>query len=248
MLTIYVTSFLLGLSSTLHCIAMCGPISLAIPLDRTSQSKKFAGIFNYQVGRLFVYAILGGLAGIVGYSTFTFGFMQLMSILSGVLLITYAWRNYFPFFSISVHKNILNLSGLSSKWMGLALHSNKNFKHFLLGMVNGILPCGMVYLGILNSLSATNPVQGALSMLYFGLGTFPSLFLIMIGWQSIEIRKKIKWNLITPILITIVGSFTILRGMNIGVPYISPKIQVETKKVTKKACSLKLDCCEKSSN
>ena len=248
MQTIYATSFILGLTSTLHCIAMCGPISMAIPLDHSSQWKKLIGILKYQFGRILVYALLGSIAGIVGFSTTTFGIMQFMSILLGVVLIGYAWRKYWPINKLGIASNLIHLNGFSSKWMGAALHTHNNIKHIMLGMVNGILPCGMVYIGIINSLLAANPAHGALSMVCFGLGTFPSLFILMIGWQSFKLSRKNQLKPIIPILITMVGLFTILRGMNIGIPYISPKIQVETKKIHHNSCITKIDCCEKASN
>ncbi|HOW32340.1 MAG TPA: sulfite exporter TauE/SafE family protein, partial [Bacteroidales bacterium] len=122
---------------------------------------------------------------------------------------------------------------------------------FLIGLLNGLLPCGLVYIAIAGSIGSGSALMGAIYMALFGLGTMPMLLAINLsgGFISTSLRKKI--NKLIPILVIIVGILFILRGLSLGIPYISPseeKIKMKYEKSLKEhqppAKSEMHDCCK----
>ena len=102
----------------------------------------------------------------------------------------------------------------------------------MIGILNGLLPCGMIYVALTSALATQNILQGGLIMTFFGIGTMPALIMVAIGGQyfGITIRKKIQ-NLL-PIFIFTVGVLLILRGMNLGIPFISPHLGIGVDKIS----------------
>ena len=88
------SGFILGLAGTAHCIGMCGPISMAIPLDRSNAGTMLIGIVQYNLGRITTYSAIGFIIGSIGFSVKLIGFLQGLSIVSGILLIVYAYKRY----------------------------------------------------------------------------------------------------------------------------------------------------------
>ena len=144
--TVLALGFILGITSNIHCIGMCGPIALAIPVKRTS---------HYNFGRILSYSFLGLIVGSIGLTIQTLGFLQGLSIVSGLFLILFAWKKWyksaifseFPTFGIHV---------FIRKNLGKVITSQSPFKIGILGILNGLLPCGMVYAALLNSVLAGN--------------------------------------------------------------------------------------------
>lgn len=241
-------ALILGLSSSFHCVGMCGPIAMAIPANRKNNWTLSFGILSYNLGRILTYAILGLIVGNIGLSLTTFGIMQWISILAGIGLILFAWKKVIgriiPFSGSS------KLTSLISQNIGKVMRSNSPFKLPLLGMLNGLLPCGMVYVALTNAILAGNPINGALSMLFFGLGTIPAMFAIAFFANKITGAVRQKINTAIPYILTVVGFLVVLRGMNLDIPYISPKVQLTEMKADANATSnvapkqeVKMSCC-----
>lgn len=225
MTTILISAVLLGLAANLHCIGMCGPISMALPLDRSSNWKILSGALTYHFGRLLTYSLLGAFIGLIGLSITTLGIMQWLSILSGIVLIIFAWRGIFG----RIFSRNAAFSGIQmkiSRGMGRILKSRNPAKLLFLGMLNGILPCGMVFAGLLNAMLAGSPVQSALAMLTFGIGTLPALLVVAFAAQKIGTKLRSRFNQVAPYFLTVVGVLVVLRGMNLDIPLISPHIQL----------------------
>lgn len=242
--TLLLTGLLLGITSNLHCIGMCGPIAMAIPVNRSSNWTIFGGIFQYNIGRIFTYSILGAIVGSIGITVATFGFLQWISILSGVFLILFAWRKWFSL-KFSTNLPSIGLRNLTSKGMGKILSSDSSLKLTLLGMLNGLLPCGMVYVALMNALIAGNPVSSAYTMIAFGIGTLPAM--IIIGFTANKLSKnqnRQKLNKLVPYLLTVVGLLIVLRGMNLNIPYLSPKVTI-TAAESENEPKVELSCCHK---
>lgn len=238
MITIFISAFILGIISNLHCIGMCGPIALAVPLNRTSTWTKLAGILQYNFGRIITYFILGAIVGVLGLGIQLIGIIQSLSVIAGVGIILYAWRKQLfkaPFFQ-KFNTNVLQK--FSSKSMGRILRNDTAFKLFLLGMVNGILPCGMVYTALITAIIAGNPLQSSLSMLFFGLGTLPGMVSIAFFANQIKPKFRTKINGVLPYLVTLVGLLIVFRGLNLDIPYISPKVKID-----QKTREVKMECC-----
>lgn len=243
--TIFIPAFILGMLSNLHCLGMCGPIALAIPLNRSSKSAMLFGILQYHIGRVLVYAILGYIIGYIGMGIKLFGVLQAISIIAGIGIIIYAWRKKITFFK-NPFTSSLRHSSLLSSYMGKIMRSKSPLKLFFLGSLNGLLPCGMVYTALITAVVLGTPVLSASSMLAFGLGTLPGLVAFSLFAQQLGNPIRSKINRYLPYLITIVGILIILRGMNLNIPYISPKVSVVESSTPSKNKKLVMDCCHKS--
>lgn len=239
--TLFSSAFILGIISNLHCIGMCGPIVLAIPLNRESIWTKSSGILQYNLGRILTYSVLGGIVGFIGLGINFIGILQSLSIIAGIGIILYAWRKQLFKAAIFRKFNSNVIQKFTSKSMGKILRNDSPFKLFLLGMINGILPCGMVYTALITSIIAGNPLESSFAMLFFGLGTLPGMITIAFFANQIKSKFRSKINVALPYLVTIVGLLIVFRGLNLDIPYISPKV-----KINQKTKELKMDCCHKT--
>ncbi|MCF8415763.1 MAG: sulfite exporter TauE/SafE family protein [Crocinitomicaceae bacterium] len=232
--------FIIGLTANLHCIGMCGPIAMAIPVNRKNNLTILSGILQYNIGRILIYVQLGIIVGAIGITAETLGALQIMSIITGVFLIIYAWRKYIGKIFDSTFP-MFGLNSFVSKNLGKVISSNLPFKNVFLGALNGLLPCGMVYVGLMNALIAGSPGQSALAMLAFGAGTLPAMIAVGFAANKINSTFRQRINVIIPYMLTAVGLLIVLRGMNLDIPYISPKVSTTiTDQQTKK---IEMTCC-----
>lgn len=241
--SILLLGLILGITSNLHCIGMCGPIALAIPVNRKTNWTILSGILQYNFGRIFTYAILGVIVGSIGITIGTLGFLQWLSIISGIFLILFAWRKWFSSKLIDKLPTI-GIQSLISKSLGKVIRSKSPFKISLLGILNGLLPCGMVYAALINALLAGNPLGSSYAMIAFGIGTLPSMIAVGFAANRIQAATRQKFNKIVPYLLTLVGLLIILRGMNLDIPFISPKVSI-TKTESIKEPKVEMSCCHK---
>ncbi|PKR81547.1 hypothetical protein CW751_03205 [Brumimicrobium salinarum] len=238
-------AFSLGLVTNLHCIGMCGPIAMALPLNRKSKTTIAGGITAYSLGRSFGYTTMGVIVGLIGLSASMLGVLQWLSIASGVLIIIFAWGAYYKgkartsWFNKWVMKAMSRF--LKSKPAGTP-------KLIGIGFINAFLPCGMVYVALISALNVGGIENAMLYMFFFGLGTLPGF--LFLGAMKDYFAKMQVFNrkMVLASLISLVGVFMILRGMNLGIPYVSPKMEMvvsaqkETKKETKNI-EAKMSCC-----
>lgn len=241
--TILFYGLILGITSNLHCIGMCGPIAMAIPVNRTSNWTILSGILQYNFGRIFTYSILGALIGSIGLTFNTLGVLQWLSIITGVFLILFAWRKWLS----TIFFTKLPLPGIHSfvsKRLGKVFKSQSPFKLVIFGLINGLLPCGMVYFGLMNALLAGSPLTSSYAMIAFGIGTLPSMIAVGFAANRINSSMRQKMNKVVPYLLTIVGLLIVLRGMNLDIPYLSPKVNI-TKTGKTKEPKVEMSCCHK---
>ena len=107
----------------------------------------------------------------------------------------------------------------------------------VIGMVNGLLPCGFVYVGLMGSVATQGVWQGALFMACFGLGTFPLMLGVSLAGQFVSTTVRARLRKLTPVLAVCIGTLFILRGLSLGIPYVSPKLSNDHTVVR--------DCCRK---
>ena len=216
------TALVLGLLGSFHCIGMCGPIAFVLPVDKTSRSRTFLGSVLYQIGRLLSYGLIGVLFGLLGRGLYLAGFQQRLSILIGVVMILIVLVPAKQLSRFAISRPLYRLIGQVKSKLGLYLNKTSYKALFLIGFFNGFLPCGLVYMALLGSVSTGNAVEGALYMIVFGLGTVPLMTAaIYLGnFLKISVRKRIQRAI--PIFVVIIGILFILRGMGLGIPYISP--------------------------
>lgn len=218
-------SFIIGLGSAFHCLGMCGPIAMAIPVNRSSDFSITSGALQYNFGRIAAYSLLGVILGSIGLSIAGLQWMQWLSITAGMIMILIAWHR---FFNLGRSKLAGKLSSLIGTGIGKLLRSGSPFKLVGLGFLNGFLPCGMVFIGLTNALIQGSPVQGGMAMLFFGLGTLPVMFSVVFFASKLSGNWRLKFSGVVPYLMTVVGVLVILRGLNLGIPYISPEIKMST--------------------
>lgn len=212
---------LLGLAGSAHCVGMCGPLAMSLPVHHLSRGRQLLAMLGYHLGRVFTYSALGLAFGLAGRTFYLAGFQQWFSVMAGIIMLLLAFY-YF-----------IGKTNQSPKWiqawyqplqslMGKLLRNTSTASFLLLGMANGLLPCGMVYMAIIGAIGLSAPLESAFFMMMFGLGTVPAMFLL--SWFGIRISLDVRMHLkrATPFIIAAMGIILILRGMNLGIPFISP--------------------------
>lgn len=228
-------AFTTGLLGSLHCAGMCGPIAMSLPDFGHSGILYYWQRIQYNLGRLFSYAALGAIAGLPGEWIKPAGWQQMLSMVAGALLIV-------SFLFTRLKGRISPFSVIHDKIgaaLGKTLKSNKAAGWLLTGILNGLLPCGLVYIALAAALVSGGIAEGALFMLFFGLGTFPMMFIISISgrWLPLKIRTKVRHVL--PFTSLLVGVLLFVRGMNLGIPYLSPEIKTDQGKQTMECCDVR---------
>lgn len=217
-------AFIVGLLGSLHCVGMCGPIAFALPLNRSSLAHKLAGNVLYNTGRLITYAFLGALFGIIGLGFSLAGWQQGISIVVGVLLIISV---LFPTKVMTTQWGFLyRLVARVKSQLSKMFKRSSMVNLFSIGLLNGLLPCGLVYVAVFGAIASGTLIDATAYMLAFGLGTVPLMFLTAMLGDMVSVSVRNKFRQFVPIMIVIVGILFILRGLDLGIPYISPPSEV----------------------
>jgi sulfite exporter TauE/SafE len=201
---------------------MCGPIAFALPLSRDHKIKMFGQLSLYHIGRILTYSFIGVLFGFFGKGLYLAGFQQRLSILIGVIMILAILFPALLNFSKKPNQTFYKLVSFLKQRMAYYL-PRKNFaSFFMMGFLNGFLPCGLVYMAVFGAIASGNTLDGATYMAMFGLGTVAlmSLAALLGNFVNISFRNKIQKAI--PIFVVIIGLLFVLRGLGLGIPYISP--------------------------
>lgn len=217
---IFISALLLGLASSLHCIGMCGPLVMSVPVQHLPQHKKLFGILLYQFGRIATYMILGVLAGLIGWRISVASWQQVFSIAMGVVILLFLISTF-------IFKKIEGWVWVNQKITKLILWSMRRHSFsgmYVMGAANGLLPCGMVYIAIGGAMATGTIVNAMVFMFVFGLGTLPALFSLAfwgtrLSWQNRQAMRKL-----VPYIVGLTAILLIIRGLNLNIPYLSPFI------------------------
>ncbi|MEN9326613.1 MAG: hypothetical protein RI943_1034 [Bacteroidota bacterium] len=216
------SALIFGFISSLHCVGMCGPIAMMLPVDKDNSLKKWAQIATYQLGRVVAYASLGLLFGILGSGFFFAGFQQQLSIVVGILMIIVAIVPEKKFAAYNFSKPIYSIISKVKSQLG-SQFKNKTFKSlFLIGLFNGYLPCGMVYVALFGAMAMNHVFLGSLYMILFGLGTIPLMAVVVNFFKSTSFTFYAKFQKAIPVLMIFMGILFIVRGFGLNIPYFSP--------------------------
>lgn len=221
------SAIMLGLLGSLHCVGMCGPIAFMLPVDRTNNLKKFGQVFIYHFGRLLAYGIIGVVFGMLGKGLDIFGMQQNLSITIGVLMIFVVLIPYKTFSKYNLSKPVYKIIAKVKNRLGQELKKKSPDTFLTIGFLNGFLPCGLVYMALFGAIAMGNPIEGGIYMVLFGIGTIP-LMTAAIYFSTLlkgGIRQKV--TKLIPVFVVIVGALFILRGLGLGIPYVSPAPVVE---------------------
>ncbi len=207
-------AFLTGLFGSMHCVGMCGAIALSLP------TRSFVGSFLYNAGRIFTYTLLGLLFGSFGKGLDLLGMQQSLSIFLGGVIILGVFLPQFTKITL-FNKAFFRLKQSFTPFFKKKSH----FSMFAIGSLNGLLPCGLVYLAIIGSVVQADAQEGALYMFFFGLGTLPMMQLLGIYKHLLGVEWRRRIFKMMPLFVFFLGVLLIFRGLNLGIPYISPLIE-----------------------
>ena len=228
------SGFIIGLLGSLHCVGMCGPIALALPIVGNSKAALIVSRLLYNFGRILTYTFFGFIFGLIGDRIQLFGLQQIVSIILGSLILLrliipqkYSFTKL-HFFQRTVGK----LKQEFSKMFG----KNSMKSLFVIGLLNGFLPCGFVYVGIAGAIATGDALKGAAFMSLFGLGTLPIMFAALLFSSVLSLKARLNFRKAIPVFSFIIGILFILRGLNLGIPYVSPKM-------TSHQTTTEIDCC-----
>lgn len=220
-LTFIISAMALGFLGSFHCVGMCGPIALSLPVQHLKGIEKALGIGIYNTGRILTYAVAGVLFGMIGLSLQFFGWQQWLSIVLGAILLLAFIFQVVPSLKFRRSSSLNKWNQWVIKRLTPLFHSHHKRTLLLIGMLNGMLPCGLVYMALAGAIATGNIVYSSLFMAGFGAGTLPAMVIASYaaGIMSISLRNKIKKTL--PYMLGIMGVLLILRGLELNIPIVS---------------------------
>ena len=231
--------FIFGLVGSFHCVGMCGPIAMSLPFVGSTGWRYYAGRLLYNGGRVVTYALLGALAGVFGESLQMAGLQQTVSIVSGVLILLLL---VLPATIQGKYARVLGTDKLMI-WvrhkLGYYFQKNSLGSLFMVGLLNGLLPCGFVYIALAGAISAPSINGAMLYMALFGLGTLPLMFLVSLSGKLISLKVRGMFNRAVPYIGMTLAILFIVRGLGLGIPYLSPKVEHTPNHTTEITCCTK---------
>ncbi|MBX7240975.1 MAG: sulfite exporter TauE/SafE family protein [Bacteroidia bacterium] len=238
MQTLIISAVMMGFMGSLHCLGMCGPIALTLSVPVNSSSRNILKSVFYNSGRIITYGFLGIIFGSIGKIFSLAGFQQGLSVGLGLLLLAGLLfpalsKRFSPLqkiYTLIVHPVQVRI--------GEVLRKNTFRASFMVGIFNGFLPCGLVYVALAGAVATGDMLKGALFMMIFGAGTFPMMFLLGVLGQRLSFPFRQKFQKAVPLFIGTMAVLLILRGLNLGIPYLSPQFSEDSGKV-------KTSCCHK---
>ncbi|WP_281234368.1 sulfite exporter TauE/SafE family protein [Flavobacterium gelatinilyticum] len=216
------SAFFLGLITSLHCVGMCGPIAMMLPVDHQNEAKKVTQIITYHLGRLMAYSTIGLIFGLLGRGFFLAGMQQKMSIFIGIAMILIVLIPEKVFAQYNFSKPVYRIISKIKSNLGSQFKKKSYKSLFTIGLLNGFLPCGMVYVALFGAIAMQSAGFGILYMLLYGLGTIPLMTVVVYIHSLLKLPFRNKIQKAIPYVAVIIGILFILRGLGLGIPYLSP--------------------------
>ncbi len=234
---IFIMAFMLGILGSFHCVGMCGPLALSLPLNDNNPVAKLSDAFIYNAGRVVTYSFFGLVFGLIGKSMTIFGFQQWLSISVGILILFFVMAPKRFNIQSSSSSFIAHFFGRVRRSFGQLFFKKNRSTLFSIGLLNGLLPCGLVYVAAAGAIATGDIANSILFMAFFGMGTLPIMWSIAFfgNYVGVGIRQKIRKAY--PYMMTLMACLLILRGMGLGIPYISPRLNAMKANA--------LECCAK---
>jgi sulfite exporter TauE/SafE len=214
------TALILGLAGSLHCAGMCGPLALAIPATGDGRISFVTGRLAYNLGRIITYCTMGAVFGLVGLSFELAGFQRWASILAGVAILLGMAASTRHAAKTPLARGV----AFAKSKLALLLRRRTLGSVFLLGILNGFLPCGLVYAACANAVAAGGVLGGIESMAAFGIGTVPMMLGIGLAGKLVQVNLRLRFQRWIPAGLTLLAVLFILRGLSLGIPYVSPDL------------------------
>lgn len=216
------TALLFGLISSFHCIGMCGPIAMMLPVDRNNPTKKVLQILLYHLGRLTAYGMMGLFFGVLGKGLFLAGFQQQLSIAVGLLMIVFVIVPEKTLAKYNFSKLVYQLISKVKTHLGAQFKRKSPDALFTIGLLNGFLPCGMVYAALFGAIAMQNEFLGVFYMVLYGIGTIPMMSAVVFISNFITLPVRNRIQKLIPVFVILIGSLFIARGLGLDIPFISP--------------------------
>jgi uncharacterized protein len=215
------TAFLLGAAGSAHCIGMCGPIALAVPSPRDTFGSQLSSSLILNAGRMSSYAGLGAAIGVFGAGMRLAGLQQAATIGAGILLVLTvvvpgSLERWLPTSKIAI--------GIGKLRSTLARNLKRTAPEavFFSGVLNGLFPCGLVYAALLGAAAQGSVLDASLFMVFFALGTMPALIVLRVSAGSLIGAVRQHLRRLSPVIMVGLGVLMILRGLELGIPLVSP--------------------------
>lgn len=216
------SALFLGLISSLHCVGMCGPIAMMLPVDHQNEAKKITQILTYHFGRLTAYGVIGLIFGLLGRGFFLAGMQQKMSIIIGIAMIVIVLIPEKVFAQYNFSKPVYRIISKIKFHLGSQFKKKSYKSLFTIGLLNGFLPCGMVYAALFGAIAMQSAGLGVTYMLLYGLGTIPLMTTVVYVKSLLKLPFRNKIQKAISYVAVIIGILFILRGLGLGIPYLSP--------------------------
>jgi sulfite exporter TauE/SafE len=211
----FVLGFAIGLPGSLHCLGMCGPLALMVGTGK--RNPRLSAIL-YHTSRAIAYSLLGIFVGLIFQWVDIRPYQQQFSLGIGLLFLL-AWvfsKLQFSIMSIQ----LLNFKFLNE--LPNLLTADNSVSMILGGLINGLLPCGLVYSALIASLSTGYTLSASVFMLGFGISTIPMMMIVSLISLPLKMKMSRLFSLITNWWLLIMAVIFLLRGAGIGIPLISP--------------------------
>lgn len=214
------TAFMLGLAGSAHCAGMCGPLALALPTGGRRGWALLPCRLLYNLGRVTTYGLLGVVFGSIGRSLALAGVQRWVSIGLGVAILLGLF--------VAKARALTMQFALPVTWLksalGRLLQQQTLASQYLLGVLNGLLPCGLVYIAGVGAAATGGLVSGVEYMLVFGLGTVPMMLALSLAGQALPVTFRLRLQKLVPVALALVAVLLIVRGLSLGIPYLSPDL------------------------
>ena len=216
-------AFIMGFAGSLHCVGMCGPLALSLPVSHKDDLSRISGGLIYNSGRILSYTSMGLIFGSFGNLIIAAKWQSSLSIVLGIIILLYLLfpKKYFHFSTATILSKPFMLL---RQQLGKLFQSKKLSSLLFIGVLNGFLPCGLVYLALTSAVISASTMNGGMFMLFFGLGTFPMMFATVFLGNYLNQSLRQKMHKAVPALLFLMAVLLILRGMNLGIPFISPEL------------------------
>jgi sulfite exporter TauE/SafE len=216
----FLTAFLLGLVGSVHCAGMCGPLTLALPSTGTKLPGFVAGRAAYNLGRVITYCVLGLIFGLVGHTLVLAGIQRWLSIGLGIALLIGLLGSR----KLGLSQPVVGFVNQLKDHMRVLISRRTLIAAALLGLLNGLLPCGLVYVACAGAANTGGIISGIDYMAAFGLGTIPMMLAIGLFGKLIPWSLRLQLRKAIPVSVFLLACLLILRGMSLGIPYVSPDL------------------------
>jgi sulfite exporter TauE/SafE len=214
------TAFTLGLVGSLHCAGMCGPLALALPAAGDTTPGYVLGRVAYNVGRIITYCLLGIVFGLAGWTFLLAGLQRWTSIALGVALLL----GLFASRKLALSRPVTSAVDRLKSRMSVLLRRRSFAALAALGLLNGLLPCGLVYVACAGAAATGGTLAGAGYMTAFGAGTVPMMLAISLSGKLVPTALRLKLVKTIPVCVFLLATLLIVRGMSLGIPYLSPDL------------------------